>query len=124
VAPGGSIANCKRVFDGTTITLAGASTPRLPATRLFTVDAYAEMDPARAAGVVPIINVADTPEGDRQRGVRDPAGTIWWIRTGWVPASISDPPGYFMRWRVKRVISDGTPRRSAKPGHNPVPLLT
>ena len=31
---------------------------------------------------------------------------------------------YGMGRKVRRVISDGTPSLSAKPGHRPVPLLT
>lgn len=31
---------------------------------------------------------------------------------------------YLIGRNVNRVISDGTPNRSAKPGHRPVPLLT
>lgn len=45
---------------------------------LDVADADAAMDRAVAAGRERIIEVADMPYGDRQGGVRDPSGNIWW----------------------------------------------
>jgi PhnB protein len=40
---------------------------------------------AVAAGATGILDVADMPYDDRQGGVRDPAGNIWWISQCLVP---------------------------------------
>jgi PhnB protein len=37
------------------------------------------MAKAEKAGARKIMAVADMPYGDRQGGVRDPAGNIWWV---------------------------------------------
>ena len=37
------------------------------------------MDKALATGATLEMAVADMPYGDRQGGIRDPAGNIWWI---------------------------------------------
>lgn len=46
---------------------------------LFVEDADAAVAQAVAAGGVPTMAVADMSYGDRQGGVRDPAGNVWWI---------------------------------------------
>lgn len=37
------------------------------------------MAKAEQAGAEKIMEVGDMPYGDRQGGVRDPAGNIWWV---------------------------------------------
>ncbi|WP_308461767.1 VOC family protein [Sphingomonas folli] len=82
VAPDGSIANCQLRVDTATIMVSEASAA-FPASRaalyLYVADADAAMAQAERAGAERIMAVADMPYGDRQGGVRDPAGTIWWV---------------------------------------------
>jgi PhnB protein len=81
-APNGRIANCQMKFDTATIMLSEAS-EGFPATSaafyLYVADANAAMAKAEKAGARKIMDVADMPYGDRQGGVRDPAGNIWWV---------------------------------------------
>lgn len=81
-APNGRIANCQLQFSTTTIMVSGAS-EQFPATRaayyLYVADADAAMAKAEQAGAQRILDVGDMPYGDRQGGVRDPAGNIWWV---------------------------------------------
>jgi len=46
---------------------------------LYVEDADASMMKALTAGAEPIMDTADMPYGDRQGGVRDPSGNIWWV---------------------------------------------
>ena len=82
MAPNGRIANCQLQFSVTTIMISEASEP-FPATRaahyLYVADADAAMAKAVQAGAEKIMDVGDMPYGDRQGGVRDPAGNIWWV---------------------------------------------
>ncbi|WP_157218787.1 VOC family protein [Flavisphingomonas formosensis] len=81
-APNGRIANCQLKFSATTIMISEAS-EQFPATRaayyLYVADADAAMAKAEQAGAEKIMDVGDMPYGDRQGGVRDPAGNIWWV---------------------------------------------
>ncbi len=78
----GCVANAQLSFSGTMIMLSEASVD-YPASRaayyLYVADAHAAMARAVAAGATEIMAVADMPYGDRQGGVRDPAGNIWWV---------------------------------------------
>jgi len=80
--PDGRIANCQLKFGSATIMLSDAS-PQFPAGTssfyLYVADADQSMTRAIAAGAERIMEVADMPYGDRQGGVRDPAGNIWWV---------------------------------------------
>ena len=82
VAPDGRIANCQLSFAGTSIMVSEASA-QFPATRaayyFYVADADAAMAAAERAGAIKIMEVADMPYRDRQGGVRDPAGNIWWV---------------------------------------------
>lgn len=82
VAPNGRIANCQLRLASTMIMVSEASEP-FPASRaafyLYVDDARAAMTKAERAGAVSIAAVADMPYGDRQGGVRDPSGNIWWV---------------------------------------------
>lgn len=59
------------------------ATPAWPATPcalyLYVDDADAAMARAVAAGATVIMEVGDKPYGDRQGGVRDPGGNVWWL---------------------------------------------
>lgn len=80
--PDGRIANCQLRFSTTTIMVSEAS-GQFPATRaahyLYVADADAAMARAEQAGARKIMDVGTMPYGDRQGGVRDPAGNIWWV---------------------------------------------
>lgn len=88
-APDGRIANSQLRFDGTTIMVTQA-TEAYPATQaayyLYVGSADAAMARAEQAGAQRIMDVADMPYGDRQGGVRDPAGNVWWISQRLSPA--------------------------------------
>ena len=80
--PDGAIANAQVRIGTATIMVSEASVdyPAMPASYYLYVDnANAAMAQAVAAGATSIMAVADMPYGDRQGGVRDPHGNIWWI---------------------------------------------
>ena len=81
-APDGRVANCQIRLDTATIMISEAS-ELFPASSaafyLYVSDADASFAQAVAAGAENIMDVADMPYGDRQGGVRDPSGNIWWI---------------------------------------------
>ena len=52
---------------------------------LYVDDAYISMTKALANGASLVMEVADMPYGDRQGGVRDAHGNIWWISQRTVP---------------------------------------
>ncbi|MFD1950104.1 VOC family protein [Sphingomonas arantia] len=78
----GGIANVQLRFGGTTIMLSDVSAV-YPASRvslyLYVDDADAAMARALAAGGHCEMAVGDMPYGDRQGGIRDPRGNIWWV---------------------------------------------
>lgn len=81
-APDGRIANCQLRFESATIMVSEASEafpPSRAALYLFVADADKAMARAIAAGARKIMDVEDMPYGDRQGGVRDPSGNIWWV---------------------------------------------
>jgi PhnB protein len=79
-APNGCIANRQLQFSTTTIMVSEAP-EQFPAPRaakyLYVADAAAAMTKVEQAGAQKIMDVGDVPYGDRQGGVRDPAGNIW-----------------------------------------------
>jgi len=80
--PDGAIANGQVRIGSATVMVseASASFPAMPASYyLYVDDADAAMARAIGAGAVSIMDVADMPYQDRQGGVRDPHGNIWWI---------------------------------------------
>lgn len=87
--PDGRIANAQ-VRIGTTTIMASEAGGRYPPTRaayyLYVGDADTTMRKALAAGGTLEMEVADMPYGDRQGGVRDPQGNIWWISQRMVEA--------------------------------------
>jgi len=80
--PGDRLANGQVTFDDTTVMVSEAS-PDFRATRgtyyIYVADADAAMAQAVAAGGVQMMEVGDRDYGDRQGGLRDPQGNIWWI---------------------------------------------
>lgn len=59
---------------------ATAGYPAMPASYyLYVENADAAMQQAIAAGGTKIMDVDDMPYGDRQGGIRDPFGNLWWI---------------------------------------------
>ncbi len=79
---GGRIANAQLRVGDTTIMVseAGRGFGAMAASfYIYVVDAHASMDRALAAGAKSVMDVADMPYGDRQGGVRDAWGNIWWI---------------------------------------------
>lgn len=80
--PDGKIANLQ-VSIGTATVMVSEASARFPATRatyyLYVGDADAAVARALAAGGELIMPIADMPYGDRQGGVADRGGNIWWI---------------------------------------------
>ncbi len=82
MAPDERIANCQLRFDTATIMVSEASEafpPSRAALYLYVASVTEAVDRAIRAGATKIMDVDEMPYGDRQGGVRDPAGNIWWI---------------------------------------------
>lgn len=78
----GKIANAQLQLGNAAVMVseAGRGYPAMPASYyLYVADADASMARAVASGAAEIMAVADMPYGDRQGGVRDAWGNIWWI---------------------------------------------
>ena len=85
---GSRIANAQvRIGDSTVmVSEASAEFPAMPASYyLYVENADSAMTAATAAGAQQIMPVADMPYGDRQCGVRDRHGNIWWLSQRLVP---------------------------------------
>lgn len=79
---GSRIANAQvRIGDSTVmVSEASPAFPAMPASHyLYVADADAAMAKAVAAGAVKIMDVANMPYDDRQGGIKDPCGNIWWV---------------------------------------------
>ncbi len=79
---GQRIANAQVRLGTSTVMVSEASSafPAMPASYyLYVADADSAMSRAAAAGATVIMDVADMPYQDRQGGVRDPCGNLWWI---------------------------------------------
>jgi PhnB protein len=80
--PNGTIQNVQVSIGSSTLMISEA-TERYPAMcsafYLYVADADAAMAQAQAHGASLEMAVADMPYGDRQGGVRDRHGNIWWI---------------------------------------------
>lgn len=90
--PEGLIANAQVRIGTSTIMVseAGGSYPPMPAAcYLYVDDADKAMAKVLAAGGTLEMEVADMPYGDRQGGVKDPHGNIWWISQRLVHAPYS-----------------------------------
>ena len=68
---------------GTSTVMVSEATGRYPAMAaayyLYVSDADAAMKRALECGAIMEMAAADMPYGDRQGGVRDPHGNIWWL---------------------------------------------
>lgn len=80
--PDGRIANAQVSIGGCTVMVSEASAryPAMPGSfYLYVADAHATVRDALAHGATLEMEVQDMPYGDRQGGIRDPAGNLWWI---------------------------------------------
>lgn len=90
--PDGRIANVQVRFGTATIMAseAGSAYPPMPcACHLYVENADAAMQRALAVGATLEMTVADMPYGDRQGGIRDPHGNLWWLSRRLVAAPYS-----------------------------------
>ena len=80
--PDGKVQNVQ-VRLGTSTVMISEATPRYPqmgcAFYLYVEDADAAMSRALQNGAILEMPVGDMPYGDRQGGIRDQYGNIWWI---------------------------------------------
>ncbi len=79
---GDRIANAQIRLGTSTVMVSEASTeyPAMPGSYyLYVETADTAMDQALSAGATQIMAVADMPYGDRQGGVKDRHGNLWWI---------------------------------------------
>ncbi len=79
---GDRIANAQVRLGTSTVMVSEASPafPAMPASYcLYVENADEAMSKAIAAGATMIMEVANMPYGDRQGGVQDPWGNLWWI---------------------------------------------
>ena len=82
VTDDGRIAHCQIRIGTTTIMISEAQDgypPSKSALYIFVDDADKAMKHALDCGADHEMDVADMSYGDRQGGVRDPSGNIWWI---------------------------------------------
>jgi PhnB protein len=92
IRPDGFIANVQVRIGSSTVMASeagGAYLPMPTACYLYVDDADKSMKKALAAGGVLEMEVADMPYGDRQGGVKDPHGNIWWVSQRLVQAPYS-----------------------------------
>jgi PhnB protein len=79
---GERIANAQ-VRLGTSTVMVSEASPAFPAMPgsyyLYVENADESMGRAMAAGATQVMGVSDKPYGDRQGGVRDKHGNLWWI---------------------------------------------
>lgn len=86
--PDGLIANVQVQLGSSTVMVSEASEQfkaMAGAFYLYVEDAHVAMAKALANGASLEMEVADMPYGDRQGGVRDAHGNIWWISQRTVP---------------------------------------
>ncbi|MDR4470370.1 MAG: VOC family protein [Nitrospira sp.] len=80
--PNGLIQNVQVKLGTSTVMVSEATeryTPMTSAYYLYVEDADASMQRALKHGAILEMDVSDMPYGDRQGGVKDPHGNIWWI---------------------------------------------
>lgn len=85
---GDRIANAQVRLGDSTVMVSEASIayPARPSsTYLYVANADAAMQRALAAGAREVMAVADMPYGDRQGGIEDPCGNLWWLSQRLVP---------------------------------------
>ncbi|MFO0699582.1 MAG: VOC family protein [Nitrospira sp.] len=80
--PNGLIQNVQVKLGTSTVMVSEAReryTPMAAAYYLYVENADASMQRALTHGAILEMEVGDMPYGDRQGGVKDPHGNIWWI---------------------------------------------
>lgn len=80
--PDGKVANVQVQLRTSTVMVSEATStykPMVAAYYLYVEDAHAAMARALKHGATIEMEVGDMPYGDRQGGVKDPRGNIWWI---------------------------------------------
>jgi PhnB protein len=80
--PDGKIGNAQVVLGTSTVMVSEASDrypPMCASYYLYVADADTALRSALAAGATLEMAVADMPYGDRQGGIRDSHGNLWWI---------------------------------------------
>ncbi len=80
--PDGRIANAQVALGTSTVMASEASAkypPMLASYYLYVEDANATMNSAVANGATVEMEVVDMPYGDRQGGIKDTHGNIWWV---------------------------------------------
>jgi len=92
----GKIANAQITMGTSTVMVSEASArlPPMAASYYFYVsDAHQSVKQALAHGASLVMEVADMPYGDRQGGVRDGHGNIWWVSQRLIeqPYSVTGP---------------------------------
>ena len=90
--PDGLIANCQIAIGTTTVMVSeagGRFGPSRSSFYLYVENADASMARALGAGATLVMEVGDMPYGDRQGGVADPSGNLWWISQRLVEAPYS-----------------------------------
>lgn len=88
--PDETVANAHVVFGDTTIMVSqarGEFGPTKATYYLYVADADAATRQAEAAGASVMFEPTDMPYGDRQSGVTDPAGNVWWLSQRLEPGS-------------------------------------
>lgn len=91
--PDGFIANAQVRIGTSTVMVSEASDhypPMTAAYYLYVEDADAAVERALQHGAMPLMVVTDMPYGDRQGGVLDPHGNIWWLSQRTVQAPYTD----------------------------------
>lgn len=82
IRPNGLIQNVQVTLGTSTVMVSEATeryTPMAAAYYLYVENADASMQRALKHGAILEMEVGDMPYGDRQGGVKDPHGNIWWI---------------------------------------------
>ena len=80
--PDGKIANAQIRLGSSMVMVSEASARLAPMSAsyyLYVADAHKSVQQALAHGATLVTQVADMPYGDRQGGVRDRHGNIWWV---------------------------------------------
>ena len=82
LAPDGSIANLQ-IQIGDSNMMISSSNEQFPPTQgayyIYVENADESMQSAIEAGAIKIMDAMDMPYQDRQGGVKDPCGNIWWV---------------------------------------------
>lgn len=82
IAEDGGVANCRVGFGNAAVMISQASQefpPSKAAMYLYVENADGAMEIATQHGARKVMEVENMPYGDRQGGVQDPEGNIWWL---------------------------------------------